>query len=148
MKTGQWMISFILGLCFMSACNQLNLPQGEESSQLQEGQQVHSMMGRNTIIYDSEANETFIGKSLRSLNTPHPIEADDQLLIEGLIYDMPGVTTGMVSLIGEKAWVNVSFEEKGMTEEEEMKQKAYILERLTAANPSYEYQVIINHFMK
>ncbi len=135
----------------MSACNQSKPPEEEGNAQsgtaLQEEQPAHNMVDRNISTHSLKADETYIGKSRRYLETPHPMEGDDQLLIEGLIYDMPRVTPGMVLLIGEKAYVNVMFDEY-LTEEEEIEQTASILERLIEANPAYEYQVIINHFMK
>jgi len=150
LKAKQMMICLMIALFFISACNRPDSPEvesGEHKALLQKGQQTLSMIDRDDTD-DSEGDETFIEKSLRYLYTPHPIEADDQLLIEGLIYDLPGVTPGMVALIGEKAWVNVSFEGGELTEEQEMNEVAYILERLLEANPSYEYTVIVNHFMK
>ncbi|MDG5787335.1 hypothetical protein QA612_07495 [Evansella sp. AB-P1] len=91
----------------------------------------------------TESNNT--GKSYRSPSHPHQTIADDQDMIEDIIYEMPGVTPGMVIIMGGHAWVNVSFEEKinGEVSEEQV---AEIERRLYKANPRYTYQIMVNDY--
>lgn len=153
----------------MSACNSPNTPEADGDVQGQTENQMVHQQNKNTI--DTKENPfdyattnygaidyhqvlpgntvgglNVMGEGFRSLHAPHPSESDDQLVIENIIYDMPGVTPGMVVLIGKRAWVNVSFE-NDLTEQQETEQTDEIRRRLIEVNPDYDYQIIINNFI-
>ncbi|MCE7792455.1 hypothetical protein K8O68_08500 [Salipaludibacillus sp. CUR1] len=168
MKQKNIFLYTLLIILMVAGCNGPNPPEmdGEAQGQYQ-GETLfqrkdwgRSLFGPGPINYESinrqkepydpitESNVT--GKSFRSLDTPRQTEADDQDKIETAIYDMPGVTPGMVILIGGNAWVNVMLEDQYETSSQEQESQilADIEKRLKEVNPRYDYKVIINKFME
>jgi hypothetical protein len=93
----------------------------------------------------NEANNT--GTSYRSPATPRQDLGDDQDRMETLVYQYPGVTPGMVIIMGRRAWVNIMFDEPLTGQEEEDKIRE-LEQKLIDDNPRYEYRVIVNDFMR
>ncbi|ADU32326.1 hypothetical protein [Evansella cellulosilytica] len=92
---------------------------------------------------NTETNTT--GKSYRDPVKAHQTEEDDHEMIENIVHNTPGVTPGMVMIVGSNAWVNVSFEERinGNVSSEQVRE---IERQLYEANPRYNYRVIVNDF--
>lgn len=153
----------------MSACNSPNTPdieggvRGQAENQMVHRQNKNASETKENSFDSATTNYGAIdyhqvspgntigglnvmGEEFHSFHRPLPTERDDQLVIENIIYDMPGVTPGMVVLIGKRAWVNVSFE-NDLTEQQETEQIDEIKRRLLEVNPDYDYQIIINNFI-
>jgi len=163
MKTKTTLISFLIVFCLMSGCNRPNTPetdgnvQGQAQHQNQhdgnsiEIKQWMTSLGPGTTKYGAiDYHHVSLYDQVTGAKTTgegfHALEEDDQLIIENVIYDKPGVTPGMIILIGNRAWVNVSFERE-LTEVEANEEIAEIKERLRQVDPRYEYEVIINEFI-
>ncbi|UCZ53039.1 hypothetical protein LGQ02_20050 [Bacillus shivajii] len=91
----------------------------------------------------SELNTT--GTSYRSPEASRQTLADDQDIMETIIYEMDRVEPGMVIITGGQAWVNVMFE-RGMEQQEKQDLIEEIEDRLYDANPRYHYRIIENTF--
>ncbi|WP_416147784.1 hypothetical protein ACM26V_16280 [Salipaludibacillus sp. HK11] len=146
------MISLSIVLFLITACNNPKLPEENENVRGQAAQyqnQLRQGMAKTdewmeNIFEDGLTNYT--GEGFPSVHVPEENAGDYQLVIENIIYDIPGVTPGQVIVVGERAWVNVSFERE-LTEPEAAEQIANIKEQLNQAIPNLHYEVIINEFI-
>ncbi|PYZ92479.1 hypothetical protein CR194_12460 [Salipaludibacillus keqinensis] len=161
MKTKQIIICLLITCIFLGACNQPKPPEVEGEVQAQfhtevkrkdwgrslfgPGPASYGTIAKQGEPYDPATESNVTGKSFRSLNTPRQTEADDQEMIESVIYDIQGVTPGMVILIGGRAWVNVMFDEN-LNQQQQDQLVNEIEQKLIDANPRYDYEVIVNLF--
>ncbi|SDZ45159.1 hypothetical protein SAMN05421736_11341 [Evansella caseinilytica] len=99
----------------------------------------------DTEAVDNIGEQNTTGQSFRSPSAPHPNIGEDQDTMERIVHDIPGVSPGMIILVGGQAWVNIMFEEN-VTDSEQENQVREIERRLIEANPRYSYQVIVNEY--
>ncbi|UTR12224.1 hypothetical protein MM300_08025 [Evansella sp. LMS18] len=153
------LLGFCLLLLFIPACNNIDTPDvgGFTTDTNKQKDWNRSLFGPGPANYGivermnepfdpvNEANNT--GTSYRSPATPRQDLGDDQDRMETLVYQYPGVTPGMVIIMGRRAWVNIMFDEPLTGQEEEDKIRE-LEQKLIDDNPRYEYRVIVNDFMR
>ncbi|MFA9559877.1 hypothetical protein ACERII_21420 [Evansella sp. AB-rgal1] len=153
-------LSMLLLLLMGTACNDLDTPEVQGLNTNTTNNEVEkdwaeSLFGPGPANYgaardrrepsDPITESNYTGKSYRDPVHEHPTEGQDQDRIENVIYDMPGVTPGMVIIMGSHAWVNVTFEDRinGNVQEDQVRE---IEEKLREAMPRYNYEIIVNNY--
>ncbi|MBM7095569.1 MULTISPECIES: hypothetical protein [Alteribacter] len=94
----------------------------------------------------TDHRENVNGLSYRDPLSARQTIGEDQDMMENVIYSTPGVTPGMILLNGAHAWVNMQIDNDGLTQKEKDAKVREVEEKLKAANPRYEYRVVVNDF--
>ncbi|WP_026691605.1 hypothetical protein [Alteribacter aurantiacus] len=95
---------------------------------------------------EGDHRENVNGLSYRDPLSERQTIGEDQDMMEDVIYSTPGVTPGMILLNGAHAWVNMQIDNQGLTQEEKDAKVREVEKKLKAANPRYDYRVVVNDF--
>ena len=150
------LLGFCMLLLLIPACNNLDTPEvkGMNTNTGEQKDWNRSLFGPGPVNYGvvdrmdepfdpvNEANNT--GSSYRSPATPRQDHGEDQTMIENIIYEMPGVSPGLVILTGGRAQVNITFNDDGISPEQEEAKIRELEAMLYNANPRYNYKVTRN----